>query len=627
MKVLGISPLDKDATAALVEDGRVLAAAGEERFTRKKQQTGFPQQAVEWVLESTGTRPEELDSVVYPFLEWEQEARLMQRAVANERDFLDSFEAPDVGRALRAARARIPSGRGTVDGLEGPDQSMEKGLLKDTFYRLFGASAPLSTLTARFLSRRWVKRASSDHRWWQQRLELGLGGLGLRDKLERSEHHLSHAAGAYLSSGFERALVVTLDGYGSGLAGSISLGEDGRLERLHGLRFPHSLGSLFEMVTSSLGFHPDRHAGKVVGLAAHGAPEVLSELLLARGRCDQGDLRLFENLNVYFSRHLASHFPMVDVAAAYQYVLERWATEIAAHWLAKTGCEHLVLAGGVTANVKMNQRLHELEGVRALFVYPNMGDGGCGTGLALHRSWPGGAPRELEHVYLGPAYTEAELEAELRAASLRITRPGDPARAVAERLHAGEVVGRFDGAMEYGPRALGNRSILYHGREPEVNQWLNQRLGRTEFMPFAPVTLFERRDRCYRGLAGAEHAAEFMTVTFECTDEMRAGCPAAVHVDGTARPQLIRREMNPGYHRILAEYERLSGVPSLVNTSFNLHEEPIVRSPADAVRVFLAGGLDCLALGPFLVEHPEPPATNRSPERTSKVLHAAPPSS
>jgi carbamoyltransferase len=182
--------------------------------------------------------------------------------------------------------------------------------------------------------------------------------------------------------GFER-VVVTLDGYGSGLAGSVSLGEGGRLERLADLRFPHSLGSFYEMVTSSLGFRPDRHAGKIVGLAAYGDPDVLTDVLLGRAdRGQPGDLRLYQNLNVYFSRHLAAEFPMVDVAAAYQRALEILACDLVRHWLAKTGARHVVLSGGVTANVKMNQRIHEVEGVEGIFVYPNMGDGGCGTGLA-----------------------------------------------------------------------------------------------------------------------------------------------------------------------------------------------------------------------------------------------------
>jgi carbamoyltransferase len=385
----------------------------------------------------------------------------------------------------------------------------------------------------------------------------------------------------------------------------LSLGENGDIRRLAPLPFPHSLGTFYETVTASLGFHPDRHAGKIVGLAAYGDPLVLGPALLSRfDLATPGAYRIHQNLNVYLSRHLASHFPMVEVAAAYQWVLEQVACKVVEHWVKETGVDAVVLSGGVTANVKMNQRIHEVDGVQRLFVYPNMGDGGCASGIAMHASWNGGPRESIQSAYLGPCYDEAAIEAALRAKDLAFTRPDNQAAEVAALIHAGKVVGRFDGRMEYGPRALGNRSILYHAREPEVNQWLNQRLGRTEFMPFAPVTLWEARERCYVGLAGAEHAAEFMTVTFDCTDWMIQSCPAAVHVDGTARPQLIRREANPGYYDILKEYEALSGIPCLINTSFNMHEEPIVCTPADAVRAFLLGNLDALAIGPFLVQSP-----------------------
>lgn len=187
------------------------------------------------------------------------------------------------------------------------------------------------------------------------------------------------------------------------------------------------------------------------------------------------------------------------------------------------------------------------------------------------------------------------------AAGLRYEEPEDLAARIARCLHEGRVIARFAGRMEYGPRALGNRSILYHARDPEVNQWLNHRLGRTEFMPFAPVTLYEARQRFYKNIDGCADAAEFMTITVDCTDAMKELCPAAVHVDGTARPQLIRRDVNPGYYAILEEYEKLTGTPTLINTSFNMHEEPIVCTPEDAVRAFLEGGLDGLAIGPYLV--------------------------
>ena len=606
MIVLGISPLDKDATASLVEDGRVLFAAGEERFTRAKQQSGFPERAIVAALEATGIDPTRVDKIVYPFLEARQEAALIERALQAEREFHANFHPPKLGPLLAAARRRQGVRTEPVQGLASPDQRMRKGFAKEVFYSLAGTNPWMSRRVSQVRAADWGRRAALEHAHWQRELEAGLARLGLRAPLERSEHHLSHAANAYLASGFERALVVTLDGYGSGLAGSVGVGENGRVERLHGFRFPHSLGSFYEMVTSSLGFRPDRHAGKIVGLAAYGDPQVLLEVLLSR--CDRskpGDLRLVQNLNVHFSRHLAAEFPIVDVAAAYQRVLELLACELVEHWLHATGTKHVVLSGGVTANVKMNQRIHEIEGVEGIFIYPNMGDGGCGTGLAMHASWSGPARASIVDVYWGPEFSEREMLDALRTAGLTWERPADLARHVADKIHAGWVIARCSGRMEYGPRALGNRSILYHGREPKVNQWLNKRLGRTEFMPFAPVTLWEARHRCYHGLAGGEHAAEFMTLTFDCTDFMKQHCPAAVHVDGTARPQLVRREVNPEYHQILVEHERLSGSPSLINTSFNMHEEPIVCSPTDAVRAFFDGRIDGLALGPFFVTHPQ----------------------
>ncbi len=605
MKILGISPLDKDSTVSLVEDGRILFAAAEERFSRQKQHAGFPEGALEACFAYTGTDPDEIDIVAYPFLDWPDEARLIQRCFEEEGEFQESFKGGDLRGELRRAAARVPDRTEPVHGLENPNQRMEKGALKEAFYSMAGVSGWSSRAMARSCSRRWAREAVQEHQRWNRELEAGLQSAGLLGKLSRYEHHLSHAANSYYSSGFDRALIVTLDGYGSGLAGSIGLGEGGKIRRLQGFRYPFSFGTYYETVTASLGFNPSRHAGKIVGLAAYGDPEVLSQVLLSRfDTSTPGDFRILQNLNVYFSRHLASSFPMVDVAAAYQNVLEVVAAGVVEHWAKETGCSNIVLSGGVVANVKMNQRLHEVEGVEGVFVYPNMGDGGCGTGIAMHLSWPGGIGEPLQDVLLGPCFTEDEIESELRKEGLEFVRPENLAAEVAARLHGGEVIARFDGRMEYGPRALGNRSILYHAREPDVNQWLNQRLGRTEFMPFAPVTLWEARHDCYENLAGAEHAAEFMTVTFDCTDRMRRDCPAAVHIDGTARPQLVRREVNAGYYDIVDEYRKLSGIPSLINTSFNMHEEPIVCSPHDAIRAFLRGHLDGLAIGPFYVANP-----------------------
>lgn len=604
MRVLGISPLDKDSTVSIVEDGEILYAAGEERFSRIKQQDGFPRQALEKGLAVTGLSLQDFDLVTYPFLTAENEAKLYTRNLEEERAFIKSFRPGNLQEQVKEALGRVPERTEPIHGLESPNAIMDKSLLHSSYYSMAGAQKLASNNAALKGSRQWAETADSSFQHWEQELEQGLRDMGWDGDIRRMEHHLSHAANAYLCSGFDQALCVTLDGYGSGLAGSVSEARDGKIHRLHGIDYPNSLGTLYEHVTSALGFKPSRHEGKIVGLASYGDPDILGDILLNRIDQSAGDFRIYEANNVYFSRYLASKFPKIDVAAAYQHVLEVVACNYVRHWVEKTGLDTVVLSGGVAANVKLNQRIFEIEGVRQIFVYPNMGDGGCGTGAALYHAWPGGIKPSISSPYFGPEYSETEMEAALKAEGLTYTRPSYLAAEAAQLIHSGQVLARYDGRMEYGPRALGNRSILYHAREPEVNQWLNKRLGRTEFMPFAPVTLYEAREKCFHNIRGAEHTAEFMTITFDCTDFMRENCPAAVHVDGTARPQLIQRDVNPGYYDIVAEYEKLSGIPCLINTSFNMHEEPIVESPQDAVRAFLQGHLDYLALGPFLVRHP-----------------------
>ncbi|HEY6205545.1 MAG TPA: carbamoyltransferase C-terminal domain-containing protein [Chthoniobacterales bacterium] len=612
MVILGISPLDKDSTVTIVQDGKVLFAAGEERFTRNKLQDGFPAQALEAGLNFTGVRAADIDSVAYPFFDWRKETELFSKNLQSEKKFLDATAVNGTQRRIREALAKVPHRTEPIHGLADPNEKMQKPLLNRAFYRLAGAEGVLSRNLAKKASSEWGNESKAYHKAWQENLESGLTEFGLLPKLKRYEHHMAHAAAAFYASGFERSLIVTLDGYGSGLAGSVSVAEGGHIRRIHSLEYPHSLGTFYESVTSSLGFRPSRHEGKIVGLAAYGDPDILLDVVLGRFRQTPGDFRIVESNNIYFSRHLASLFPKVDVAAAYQRALEVVASNYIRHFVQKTGIDAVALAGGVAANVKLNQRILEIPEVKRLFIYPNMGDGGCGTGAAFLAA--GGDLRErqpYQTVYFGPEYSDDDIVAALRAAGLTFERLTPIEPAIAKLIHEGHVVARFNGRMEYGPRALGNRSILYRATEPDVNQWLNQRLGRTEFMPFAPVTLFEERHRCYNAIGGAEHAAQFMTITFDCTDYMRKASPAAVHVDGTARPQLIREEANPSYYRILSEYHRLSGIPSLINTSFNMHEEPIVNSPADAVRAFLEGNLDYLAIGNFLVKQPSASGASR----------------
>jgi Predicted carbamoyl transferase, NodU family len=604
MKVLGVSPLDKDSTITIVEDGAITFAAAEERFTRTKLQDGFPWRALQAGLESTGIQLSDIDVVTYPFLTWEEETALFERNLEQERECIDERSSASSG-LIRGASSRIPGRSTAVPGLRDPNERMEKGVAKSLAYRVLSNESVISRNVAKRSSTQWSRDATAFHREWHEELENGLHEIGLREKLKRTEHHLAHASNAYYTSGLDEALIVTLDGYGSGLSSSVSVGRGGRITRVHGVEYPHSLGTFYESVTLALGFQPSRHEGKIVGLAAYGDPCVLQDVLLARFDQQPGDFRIRESNNVYFARMLASEFPKIDVAAAYQHVLELVATAYVSHYLAQTGIRNVVLSGGVVANVKLNQRIRDLEGVERIFIYPNMGDGGCGTGAALLEFV--GCPRlsePISDVFLGPAFNDEQIADALRRAQLPFTQYAPIEPKIASLIAAGKVVARFDGRMEYGPRALGNRSILYHAQEPDVNQWLNQRLGRTEFMPFAPATLYEHRHEYYVNVDGGEHAAQFMTLTFDCTDKMKETCPAAVHVDGTARPQLVSEQGNPSFHRILTEYYALTGIPSLINTSFNMHEEPIVCSPDDAIRAFLQGNLDHLAIGSFLVTHP-----------------------
>ena len=266
----------------------------------------------------------------------------------------------------------------------------------------------------------------------------------------------------------------------------------------------------------------------------------------------------------------------------------------------------MALGGGLFDNARLNQRIHELDEVERCFVQPGMSDSGIGIGAALAVTYeriprPETNTRAFEGVYLGPEYGPDEMEAELGRAGLQAERPEDLESEVARLLAQGAVVSRFSGRMECGPRALGNRVTLFQPTDSSTSQDFNQRLGRSRFSPFGPVVLEEYASQCFHGLEGAERAARFMTMSFACTDWMREHCPGVVHVDGTARPQIVRRQDNPGLHRILEEYHHLTGLPALLSTSFNFQGEPTVCTPADAVRVFGLGHLDYLALGPYLV--------------------------
>ncbi|HXV75515.1 MAG TPA: carbamoyltransferase C-terminal domain-containing protein, partial [Candidatus Polarisedimenticolaceae bacterium] len=374
-----------------------------------------------------------------------------------------------------------------------------------------------------------------------------------------------------------------------------------------------SLGNYYGYVTHLCGYKMGKHEGKITGLAAHGKPRykpVLERFI----RYEHGTMRntgnAFRGAAVQkLKRALPGDFDKADLSASIQDLSEEICSQYVAYWAKKTGKTKIALAGGVVANVKINQRIHEIPGAESVFVFPAMSDEGLAAGAALllcSDKRPGLAmagKKCIDHVYLGPSFSDREIGDALSAAGVDYTHHDDVEGEIARLINRGYVVARFHGAMEYGPRALGNRSILYRPDDPSVNDWLNERLKRTEFMPFAPSTITEDAHLSFKNLPGATDTARYMTITFDCTKEMAERCSGVVHVDNTARPQLVARSDNESYYRILTEFKWLTGLSSIVNTSFNIHEEPIVCTPQDAIRAFQIGHLDLLAIGPFLAKN------------------------
>lgn len=576
MIVLGISD-HLSSGAALTIDGRLVAAVNEERLVRKKMVIGFPWKSVEMVLRVGGVQPKDLDLV----------------AVGSRwGHFLPEY----------------------VDFSQGVF-GVDEGQIKSLFFSM-GSALSFLRETMPFLEPLYYNlRQPVFMRRRHQIGKLLRHTFGIHCPVEFVWHHYAHAASAYYASGFKDALVVTLDASGDGHSSHVYDVTDGKWTYLHAVPSFDSLGNYYAYITQICGFLAGKHEGKITGLAAYGEPsycDILRRFITYRDGTMVNVGNAFRGSALTKLRKaLPEGWSREDLAASIQIVSEDICTRYIGHWRERTGKRNVALAGGVVANVKINQRIHELPGVDAVFVYPAMSDEGLSAGAAL--AVTAKAAPELasagrscfDHVYLGPDFEETEIAETLLAEGIPFDHRPQGEKDIARLVTNGYVVARVNGRMEYGPRALGNRSILYRPDDRSVNDWLNKRLRRTEFMPFAPSTLAEDADRCYEGLSGAENTARFMTITFGCTPAMKKSCPGVVHVDGTARPQLVSESDNPSYYRIIKEFKRLTGLPTIVNTSFNIHEEPIVCTPRDAIRAFKEGHLDFLAMGPFLAKGAE----------------------
>lgn len=579
MKVLGITT-EGDSGAALVEDGRILAAVNEERLARMKLVVGFPRDSIREVLSLGATKCSDLDAVI---------------VAATKGIFVDQL------RPFQGWRQLSPNGTG---------RSMAKRL-----------AAPLSRYRRQlpFLEAVYYTLLGPSFRHRRKRIrEILRTEYDTDCPILFVDHHFAHLMSAYYTSGYGDALLVSIDGGGDGKSSLVYEARDGRFTKLHEVSAFNSLGNYYAYVTHLCGFKAMKHEGKITGLAAHGEPKYVD---LLEEFIDEEDGTFKNRAGLVFlaaakelERRLPSGWAREDLAASIQTHFESATRRYVGYWSDRTGLTDVAAAGGVFANVRVNQEILELPGVRRLFVHPHMSDGGLSVGAALAGCFPAvletpmpSVSSPLRDVYLGQDLTEDDIQQALLQYGLNAMEiKGDIESAVADLLTEGYVVARAAGRMEYGPRALGNRSILYQPTDPSVNDWLNKNLRRTEFMPFAPATLYEARQRCFVSVDGAEHAAQYMTITFDCTRWMREQMPGVVHLDGTARPQLVREDVNPSFYRIINAFYHRTGLPAIINTSFNLHEEPIVNSADDCVRAFLEAKLDFLALGRHLIRHPEP---------------------
>lgn len=467
------------------------------------------------------------------------------------------------------------------------------------------------------------------------------------------EHHLSHASSAYYGSGFKDALVVTADGAGDNSSATIYTGKNGVLKNLYSAPVNNSIGFIYCAITAMLGFKITRHEGKITGLAAYGngdavCKEIKKIIGVKNGKIilkqpepnkyfRQLDLlniinkirfyieykakkKIYKNHKdkdiVYDVKYIDQEkyfynikykYSAEDLAAGVQQFSEEILTEWISYWVKKTGMKKIALAGGVFANVKINQRILENCGVNDLFIYPNMGDGGLATGSAYLKYYQDNKYKpetsKTDTMYLGSEYSDIDILKCLKAdKKIKYTKSKDIATDVAKLIAGRKIVGWFQGKMEFGPRALGGRSVVAMPDDPTINDWLNKRMQRTEFMPFAPSVLAEHMNDVFIIPKGCKRPAEYMTITYDVKPKWQGKIGAVNHIDNTARPQMVTKQGNPLYHKMISQVYKLTGLPMTINTSFNVHEEPIVMTPNDGLNALHRGMVDILAIGSYLVE-------------------------
>lgn len=570
MNVLGLSFYYHDSSAALVKDGVLVAASEEERFSRLKHDSGFPGLAVDFVLKMGGLTIHDVDYVVFyekPFVKFE--------------------------RMLLSAMATFPR----------------------------------SAAVFRESMQRWV----SDKLWIKSMMTKRLGIPG--SKLLFADHHMSHAASSFYTSPFEEAAILTVDGAGEWSTATMGVGRDRKIEILKELRFPHSLGLLYSAFTAYCGFEINEGEYKLMGMHPYGKPRYVDKIYELIDVGEDGslwhDMRYFAyhySRNSTLADAFGQHFgkpprdPKLqdksldpfycDMAASIQVVTEEILLKMINYLHRETGLKHLCMAGGVALNSVANYKLLVNGPFEEIYIHPAPGDDGGAVGAAY---WAYNHVLEqprgpvLDHAYLGSSYTDEEIQAFLDRHDIAYEKIEDDEEFfdfVAQSLADSKVCGWFRGRMEWGPRALGSRSIIADPRKPEMKEKLNAKIKfREAFRPFAPSVLEERAHEFFEFPEDAERhfPGRFMLYVAPVREDKRSVLPAITHEDGSGRLQTVYRESCPGYHRMIERFGEITGVPVVMNTSFNLKGEPIVEDPSHAFNTFSLSGMDLLFLNNFVV--------------------------
>jgi carbamoyltransferase len=544
-----------DSAACIARDGHILFAVAEERISRLKHDARFPSLSIEACLAAAGIRADQLDFVCFG---WPP----------------------------------------AIEALKHDLKCMATGSLPLNYVDL------VSTV-----------RRNLNHTRKQNGRKQFLARFPTKAQFRFVEHHLAHAISAYSFSGFDDAAVLVLDGRGAWEASSLWHGRDGRLEHVWTIPWPNSLGLFYAQFTQYLGFQPYSDEWKVMGLAPYGEPGVnLRDFIIPDDNPYKVSTRLLlDDKPAPLAGITARLGPQREaeseidpkhknLAFAVQDACEEAMMTLARAAVAKTGSRNICLAGGVALNSKANGKILSSGIVDRIFVQPAAGDDGVCLGAALAPYLDNGGKlpmHKMRHAYLGAENSDEEIEKALTTYKLRATRVADPAAAAAEMLANGKILGWVQGRMEFGPRALGARSILADPRDPEMNAKVNNAVKFREWWrPFAPSMLAEVAGEYIESATDSP----FMILTAQVKPEKRSVIPSVTHVDGSARPQTVERDVNPLYWRLIREFGNRTGVPVVMNTSFNLRGEPIVSTPTDAVRTFFSSGMDALVIGNFVVE-------------------------